>query len=68
MTKEEKELMKRFGITVEQKSVYAYDGHKYDQLKDAMNFAKIEAERRDTAREALEQEVGLRNRQTYREP
>ncbi len=39
MTEEEKALMKRFGITVEQKSVYT--GYKYDQLKDTVNYARI---------------------------
>ena len=43
MTEEEKELMQRFGITVEQKSVYTYKGHKYERLKDALNYAKIDA-------------------------
>lgn len=43
MTEEEKALMKRFGITVEQKSVYTYKGYKYEHLKDALNYAKIDA-------------------------
>jgi hypothetical protein len=33
MTEEEKELMNRYGITVEQKSVYSYKGYKYEHLK-----------------------------------
>lgn len=41
MTEEEKEMMKRFGITVEQKSVYTCKGYKYEQLKDALNYAKV---------------------------
>jgi ribosome maturation protein Sdo1 len=41
MTEEEKEMMKRFGITVEQKSVYTYKGYKYEHLKDALNYAKV---------------------------
>ena len=41
MTEEEKELMKRYGITVEQKSVYTYKGNKYEHLKDALNYAKV---------------------------
>ena len=41
MTEEEKELMKRYGITVEPKSVYSYKGYKYEHLKDALNYAKV---------------------------
>ncbi len=54
MTKEEKELMKQFDITVEQKSVYIYKNYKYAHLKDAVNYARLEAERRDAEREALD--------------
>lgn len=43
MTEEEKELMKRYGITVEPKSVYSYKGYKYEHLKDALNYAKVDA-------------------------
>ena len=42
MTEEEKELMKRYGITVEPKSVYSYKGYKYEHLKDALNYAKVD--------------------------
>jgi len=45
MTEEEKELMESYGITVEQKSVYFYKGHTYENLKDALNYAKIDAKR-----------------------
>ena len=41
MTEEEKEPMERYGITVEQKSVYFYKGYKYDRLNDALNYAKM---------------------------
>jgi hypothetical protein len=43
MTEEEKELMNQYGITVEQKSVYTYKGYKYEHLKDALNYAKLDA-------------------------
>ncbi len=43
MTEEQKELMKRYGITVESKSVYFYKGYKYGHLKDALNYAKVDA-------------------------
>jgi hypothetical protein len=48
MTEEEKD-MKRFGITVEQKSVYTYKSYKYERLKDAVNYAKIEVGGRHVA-------------------
>lgn len=54
MTEEENELMKRYGITLEQRSVYLYKSYKYSHLKDAVNYAKIEAERRDAESEALD--------------
>ncbi len=36
------------GITSQQKTVYLYKGHKYDNLKDfcTMNFAKIDIKRK----------------------
>ncbi len=43
MPEEEKELMKRYGITVEPKSVYSYKGYKYEHLKDALNYTKVDA-------------------------
>ena len=43
MTEEEKELTNRYGITVEQQSVHHHKGHKYERLKDALNYAKIDA-------------------------
>jgi len=43
MTEEEKELMKRYGITVETKNVYSYKGYKYEHLKDALNYANVDA-------------------------
>ena len=44
MTEEEKELMERHGITSEQSTVYYYQGHKYERLKDALNYARLHAE------------------------
>jgi hypothetical protein len=43
MNEEEKELMERYGITVEQKTVYSYKGYRYERLKDALNYAKVDA-------------------------
>jgi len=34
-------LMKQFGITHEEKSLYFFQGHKYDKLSDAINYARV---------------------------
>ena len=49
MTEEEEKLMKRYGITSEQNTVYYYMGHKYERLKDALNYARIQTEVRVAA-------------------
>jgi hypothetical protein len=46
LTEEDTKLMEQFGITSQQKIVYLYKGHKYDSLKDAINFAKIDTKRK----------------------
>ena len=46
MNEEEKELAKLYGITVEHKTVYLYQGHRYERLNDALNYAKLDTERR----------------------
>jgi hypothetical protein len=51
MTEEEVELMKRFEITVAQKSVYTYKCHNYESLDDAVNYARFENGRRQTSDE-----------------
>ena len=43
MSEEEKGLMNRYGITVEQKSMYTYKGYKYELLKEALNYAEPDA-------------------------
>jgi len=45
MSEEEEKYMEKFGITSEKKSVYYYNGNKYDDLKSAINYAKIDSER-----------------------
>ncbi len=47
MTEEDNLLMEQYGITSQQKTVYLYKGHKYDSLKDAINFAKIDMQHKD---------------------
>ena len=46
MTEEDKKLMDQYGITSQQKTVYLYKDHKYDNLKDAISFAKIDMKRK----------------------
>lgn len=36
----EKKLMSQYGITHTHKSVYCYEGHKYDRLSDAVSYAR----------------------------
>ena len=46
MTEEEKKLMDQYEITSQQKTVYHYNGHKYDSLKDAIRYAKTDTQRK----------------------
>ena len=39
-SEEEQKLMVQYGITHEKKSVYFYQGHKYDKLSDAIRYAR----------------------------
>ena len=39
-SEEEQKLMVQYGITHETKSVYFYQGHKYDKLNDAIRYAR----------------------------
>ena len=43
MNETEKRMVELYGIRPEHKTVYFYNGHKYDKLKDAINYAKLEA-------------------------
>jgi hypothetical protein len=40
MTDEQKLAMEKFGITSETKSVFHFEGYKYDRLEDALKYAK----------------------------
>ena len=42
MTENDSKLTERYGITVEHKTVYSYKGHTYENLKDALNYAKMD--------------------------
>jgi hypothetical protein len=39
-SEEEQKMMVQYGITHEKKSVYFYQGHKYDRLSDAIRYAR----------------------------
>jgi hypothetical protein len=47
-SEEEQELMVQYGITHEKKSVYFYQGHKYDRLGDAIRYARDSSARTPT--------------------
>ena len=40
MTDEEKRAMDQFGITCEKKTIFHFQGHRYERLNDALNYAK----------------------------
>ncbi len=43
MNETEKRMVEVYGIRSEHKTVYFYNGHKYEKLKDALNYAKLDA-------------------------
>lgn len=44
MSEDDKKLMTQYDITSDVKLIYSYKQHRYDNLKDAVNFAKLEFE------------------------
>ena len=47
-SEEEQKLTVQYGITHEKKSVYFYQGHKYDKLSDAIRYARDSLAREQT--------------------
>ena len=45
MTHDDQALLEKYGITTELKTVYLYRGYRYDHLKDAINYARIDADK-----------------------
>ena len=45
MTEDENVLLVQYGITTESKMIYVYKQHRYDNAKDAIKFARLEADR-----------------------
>jgi len=49
MAENDDNLMAKYGITYEQKTVYCYRTHKYDKLEDAIKYAEVEELRENEA-------------------
>ena len=45
LSKEDKELMIKYNINAETKTAFYAEGYKYDNLKDAIRYARLSAER-----------------------
>ena len=45
MSEDESILLAQYGIKTESHMVYLYNEHRYESAKDAINFARLEAER-----------------------
>jgi len=45
MSEQEKKLMAQYEITCEPKKIYAYKEHRYENFKDAFNYAQIDTKR-----------------------
>lgn len=43
MNSDDKALMEKFGISAESKTIFYFDGHRYERLSDAVNYAKKKA-------------------------
>jgi hypothetical protein len=51
----DQKLMTEYGITAEAKLLFHYDGHKYERLADALNYAMLHRPRpAETGKSALE--------------
>ena len=42
MDEHDTSLMAQYGITAEDKVLFHYDGHRYERLADAVNYAKLQ--------------------------
>jgi len=43
MNSDDRKLMEQFGITAESKTIYHFEGYRYERLSDAINYARIRA-------------------------
>ena len=46
LSKENKELTARYNIKTETRTLFYSEGYKYDNLKDALSYAKLSIERK----------------------
>ena len=47
MTDQETDLMERYGITSELRTVFVYKTYKYGRLEDALNYARLDTSRNE---------------------
>lgn len=45
VTEEDKALMAQYDIKTETRTLFYFEGHKYDKLKDALSYARLSVER-----------------------
>jgi hypothetical protein len=45
MSEQDETLMAKFDITCEPKMIYSYKAHRYENFKDALNYAQIDTTR-----------------------
>lgn len=45
ITEEDKVLMDKYNIKTEARTLFYSEGYKYDKLEDALNYARLSAER-----------------------
>ena len=51
MIEEERALMERYGVIAAQETVYLFNGAEYRDLRDALNYTKLCAERESLERD-----------------
>lgn len=44
MSVEDRKVMTQYNIASESKLIYSYKQHRYENLKDAVNFARLDAD------------------------
>ena len=45
MSEDDQKLMAEYGITAETRIVFHFQGHRYERLDDAVNYARVTADR-----------------------
>ncbi|WP_444993837.1 hypothetical protein [Aliikangiella sp. IMCC44359] len=57
-------MLKKYGITCEQKCIYKYKTYRYDKLQDAINFAKLDRELEDENLDLLAVDNNVQSKQS----